>query len=95
MLVQCSFVRDLARQLDVEVDSMPLFPTAEGTRVRKVDAVSTIIELASKMGQHTICPTSQGQLLGGHSMRTGGAQALAGLGVDPIRDQTMGRGNPT
>ena len=70
---------------------MPLFPTQAGARVKKVDAVSTIIELASRMGQPTICPTSHGQFLGGHSMRTGGAQALAGLGVDPIRIQTMGR----
>ena len=30
-------------------------------------------------------------MLGGHSLRTGGAQALAGLGVDPVRIQVMGR----
>ena len=70
---------------------MPLFPDADGQRLRKVAAVATIVELASRMGQPTRCPSSQGQMLGGHSMRTGGAQALAGLGVDPIRIQTMGR----
>ena len=32
-------------------------------------------------------------LYGGHSLRTGGASALAGLGINPYRIQAMGRWN--
>ena len=59
--------------------------------MHKVDAVSTIVVLANKMGQLTICPNSDGQLLGVHSPWSGGALARAWLGVNPIRILTIGR----
>ena len=70
---------------------MPLFPTSDGGRISKDAAVATITAIATRIGLPTVCPSSHGQLFGGHSLRTGGAQTLAGLGVDPIRIQAMGR----
>ena len=73
----------------------PSFPTLEGTRAAKPAAVATIIALAARLGAQTRCASSGGELYGGHSLRTGGAQYLAGLGVDPIRIQSMGRWRST
>ena len=70
---------------------MPLFPTEAGGRITKTSAVATIVEIVSRLGTPTRCDNSGGQLYGGHSLRTGGAQYLAGLGVDPLRIQAMGR----
>ena len=53
--------------------------------------MDTIIAVAERIGQPTTCPSSGGKLFGGHSLRTGGAQTLAGLGVDPLGIQAMGR----
>ena len=69
---------------------MPLFPTPLGTRPTKPAAVSTIVAIAARLGTHTTSSTG-GQLFGGHSLRTGGAQYLASLGVDTLRIQSMGR----
>ena len=91
MTAQHAFAVKLGQTLGLDSNNTPLFPCADGSRTGKQAAVATIVELAKRVGQPTVCPASGGQLLGGHSMRTGGAQALAGLGVDPIRIQTMGR----
>ena len=81
----------LAMRLDLDPHYLPLFPRIDGERITKTDAVNTIVAIASRLGAPTICSTSGGQLYGGHSLRTGGAQYLAGLGVDPLRIQSMGR----
>ena len=73
-----------------EVD-IPLFPTCDGQRITKEAAIATITAVADKQGLPTVSPSSGGPLYGGHSLRTGGAQTLAGLGVDPLRIQSMGR----
>ncbi len=49
-----------------------------------------IVELAPRLGGPTCCDVGGGQLYGGHSLRTAGAQYLAGLGFDPLRIQAMG-----
>ena len=91
LMHQHAFAMQQAKDLGNEVADSPLFPTRDGTRVTKEAAVATITAVASAIGLPTVCPSSNGQLFGGHSMRTGGAQTLAGLGVDPIRIQAMGR----
>ena len=70
---------------------IPLFPTSNGLRITKDAAVATITAVVVKQGLPTTCHSSGGALYGGHSLRTGGAQTLAGLGVDPLRIQSMGR----
>ena len=70
---------------------MPLFPNADGGGITKASAVATIVGIVTRLGLPTHCHTSGGQLYGGHSLRTGGAHNLAGLGVDPMRIQAMGR----
>ena len=92
LLAQHDFTSRLCAELGLEPDAVPLFPTQDGHRTTKSAAIATITKLATMIGQPTICPSSGGQLLGGHSLRTGGAQTLAGLGVDPMRIQSWDDG---
>ena len=57
----------------------------------KTSAVAAIVETVSRLGTTTHCDNSGGQIHGGHSLRTGDAQYLAGLGVDPTRIHAMGQ----
>ena len=91
LIDQLAYCRALASDLSLDPRAMPLFPTEDGSRPSKADAIATITHLASLLGEHTVCPSSGGTLFGGHRLRTGGAQYLAGLGVDPLRIQSMGR----
>ena len=91
ILAQHQHVKHLADEWGLEVRDTPLFPTVHGERITKEAAVATIKALAARIGQPTECPTTGASLFGGHSLRTGGAQSLAGLGVEPMRIQSMGR----
>ena len=72
------------------VDSLPLFPTYSGQGISKVAAVETITKLAALAGDRTHDDLGR-PLYGGHSLRTGGAVTLAGLGVDLTKIQCMAR----
>ena len=87
-LISC---RALAVDLSLDFSSLPLFPTDRGTRVKDAAAVRTITLLATALGLPTVCPNNGNPLFGGHSLRTGGASALAELGISLLRIQAMGR----
>ena len=69
---------------------LPLFPTCTGDTITKRAAVSTIVNLATKMGTRT-CDDLGRHLFGGHSLRTGGAQLLAAHGLDQVQIQALAR----
>ena len=87
LIDQVAYCRVLAADVSLDGSTMPLFPTEDGSRPSKADAIATITRLAEPLGVHTLCPASGGTLYRGHSLRTGGAQYLVGLGVDPLRIQ--------
>ena len=80
----------IAEQLSTDVRFLPLFPTTDGQVISKVAAVETIIKLASMIDSRTHDDLGR-PLFGGHSLRTGGAVALAGLGVDSAKIQCLAR----
>ena len=80
----------LAVDLKVDIKTLPLFPSADGTEATKSAAIETIVQLAALTGART--HDAQGRLLfGGHSLRTGGAVALAGLGLDSLKVECLAR----
>ena len=80
----------LATRLDRLPSSLPWFPDAEGNEVSKYLAVSTITELAKRSGA-AVTDAYNRNLFGGHSLRTGGAVTLAGLGLDAARIECLAR----
>ena len=80
----------LAEQLNTEASHLPLFPSIDGQVITKVAAVETIFKLASLIDARTHDDLGR-PLYGGHSLRTGGAVALAGLGVDSAKIQCLAR----
>ena len=80
----------LAAELGVVAASLPLFPDQYGKEVTKVNAVESIVQLASRSGEATTDVRGR-NLFGGHSLRTGGAVTLAGLGLDSVRIECLAR----
>ena len=89
-VIQIGRLRAMASTLDIPFTSLPLFPTELGREVTKAAAVDTITGLASLCGARTV--DSHGRnLFGGHSLRTGGAVLLTGLGLDSVKVECLGR----
>ena len=80
----------LAAELGVAQSTLPLFPDQNGKEVSKANAVSTIVQLAARTGE-AVTDTRGRQLYGGHSLRTGGAVTLSGLGLDSVRIECLAR----
>ena len=80
----------LATELGVSSSMLPLFPDQFGKEVSKANAVATIVQLASRCGE-AVTDTRGRQLFGGHSLRTGGAVTLSGLGLDSVRIECLAR----
>ena len=80
----------LAAELGVVAASLPLFPDQYGKEVTKVNAVESIVQLATRSGEATTDVRGR-NLFGGHSLRTGGAVTLAGLGLDSVRIECLAR----
>ena len=70
--------------------TLPWFPDAHGNEVTKPMAVATICELARRSGAATSDALGR-QLFGGHSLRTGGAVTLSGLGLEAAHIECMAR----
>ena len=87
---QLERLHSLASKLNVSVSSLPLFPTEHGREVTKAAAVNTITSLASRCGSKTVDAHGR-NLYGGHSLRTGGAVLLTGLGLDSVKVECLGR----
>ena len=85
-LRQVDRVRRLSMDLGVAIESLPLFPNESGTEVSKEVAVDTIRCCISKCGLPVLDDQSR-PVYGGHSLRTGGAVAMASMGVDATRIQ--------
>ena len=62
---------------------MPLLPTEDGKEVGKAAAVATILGLGESIGERLMDQHGVYRF-GGHSLRTGGAHYLAGLGVNML-----------
>ena len=80
----------LSARIGKQLSALPLFPTSSGAEVTKGDAICTINRLVTLYGS----PTTDAQkrnLYGGHSLRTGGAVALSGLGLDSVRIEGLAR----
>ena len=67
-----------------------MFPDKIGNEVSKYNAVASIVQLASLSGE-AITDVRGRNLFGGHSLRTGGAVTLAGLGLDSVRIECLAR----
>ena len=75
---------------DFDLSAVPLFPTASGDVVLKVD-VGRALEASVAATGATVVTESGGRLLGGHSFRVTGAQRLAALGVEVAKIMVMAR----
>ena len=91
-LRQLERLRALAALQGKDINTLPLFPSCNGDEVTKGKAVETIVFLAGKCGLPTVDSAGK-QLYGGHSLRTGGAVALANLGLDSTKIECMARWN--
>ena len=80
----------LADSLSVSMASLPLFPGSDGGEINRAGAIATISELVKRTGASTHDASGK-PLFGGHSLRTGGATTLAGLGLDSARIECMAR----
>ena len=83
-------LRSLSAALELSFDELPLFPDKGGSEISRFAAVQTIIALARMTGDKT--HDNAGRcLFGGHSLRTGGASALTGLGLDGLKIECLAR----
>ena len=80
----------LSTRVGIQLAALPFFPTITGAEVTKSDAVCTINRLVSLYGSPTIDAHGR-NLFGGHSLRTGGAVTLSGLGLDSARIEGLAR----
>ena len=85
-----STLSSLAQRLGVATSALPLFPDEGGHEVSKINAVATITELVRRYGD-AVTDVRGRNLYGGHSLRTGGAVTLAGLGLDSVRIECLAR----
>ena len=79
-------------ELKKPFEVMPLFPTAAGEEITKVNSVKTIVEVMLACGVATT--DSEGRpRYGGHSLRSGGADMLAKLGLETSKIELLARWN--
>ena len=91
LLRQLDRVR-LASAGNANISDLPLFPDINGSIVAKNIMVASITKLMEKCG-HAVTDAMGRPLFGGHSLRTGGAVFLAGMGLDTQRIESMARWN--
>jgi hypothetical protein len=89
-VVHLSWVTALATSLELDSDTLPLFPTVDGGFAAKSAVVATFEELAQQCGQ-AISSREGLRLFGGHTARVTGAQSLAAHGIEVAKIRILAR----
>ena len=82
--------RHFVTKLKMKWDTLPLFPTSDGTAMSKDSVVRFLVSLVKGYGGRVVDEVSR-PCVSGHTFRISGARLLAKLGVDVITISLHGR----
>lgn len=82
--------RHFVTKLKMQWDTLPLFPTADGTAMSKDSVVRFLVSLVKDYGGRVVDEVSR-PCISGHAFRISGARLLAKLGLDVISISLHGR----